>query len=343
MKRGNQHRRMPKALRGILTGLLAILAVVLVWALAHQLLSIGIKAIPGRLGTEVLVNGKGMNVYACGGGERTIVLMPGLGTAAPILDFEPLTQRLAKQNRVVVVEPFGYGWSDCSDKERSVGTIVEELRAALTEAGESAPYVLMPHSISGIYAAWYAAHYPEEVAAIIGIDCTLPRQTAYFDGAAPGVPGIAKLANPLGLARLLCLVSPETLISSNSAGAYPAENLRLQKKLASARGYNRNVIDEMNRVGANIEETKDIVFNPKLPLLFITRPDSDRASRADGKTIVGFYETYITNPDCQQVTTYSAQHYMHWTRSEEIARAAETFLSTHPAESCGFDGALETK
>ena len=326
-------RVVSKAPRMIVTVLLCILAVMLIWALAHQLLSIRIETGRDRMGTEVTVDGKGMHVYACGSGDKTIVMMPGLGTAAPVLDFEPLAQRLAAQYRVVIAEPFGYGWSDLTDKERSVENMVEELRAALRDAGEVAPYVLMPHSVSGVYAAWYAAHYPDEVAAIIGIDCTLPRQVAYFDGAAPSVPGIAKLVNPLGLARLLCLISPETFISSNSAGTYSAENLRLQKLVASARGYNRNMIDEMNMVDANTEATKDIVFDAKLPLLFITRPDSGRTGRTDGKTIIGFYETYIVNPECQKVITYDAGHYMHWTRSEEIAQATEAFLTAHLAKS----------
>ena len=289
MGQGNQARRLPKALRVVFMIILIIFILILLWAGAHQILSIGMGTGQNRLGTEIPVKGKGMNVYACGSGEQTIVLMPGLGTAAPVLDFEPLTQRLAAQYRAVVAEPFGYGWSDRTDEERSVENIVEELRLALAESGESAPYVLMPHSVSGVYATWYAAHYPGEVAAIIGIDCTLPRQTSYFDGTAPHVPGIAKLANPLGLVRLLCLVSPETLISSNSANAYTAENLQLQKKIASVQGYNRNIIDEMNAIGMNIEKTKDIAFDASLPLLFITRPDSDRISRDDGKTIEGFY------------------------------------------------------
>lgn len=331
MESHKQQHRLSKAPRIMLRVLLILLAVLLAWALLHQLLSIGVRNNAERIGTETQVRGKDMNVYACGSGTRTIVLMPGLGTAAPVLDFAPLTEKLSAHNRVVVAEPFGYGWSAMTDEERSVENIVEELRTALAEAGETPPYVLMPHSVSGIYATWYAAQYPEEVAAIIGIDCTLPRQTAYFDGAAPSIPGIAALANPLGLVRLVCLISPETLISSNRGGAYSAENLRLQKRLASATGYNRTVIHECNALEANIEQTKDLTFRPDLPLLFITRPDSDRVARADGKTTLGFYETYLTNPTCQKIRTFSAGHYMHWTRSAEIAEAADAFLMDLPA------------
>lgn len=54
----------------------------------------------------------------------TIVLLPGLGTAAPILDFMPLATELSKTNRVVIVKPFGYGWSDITNDERTLQKFV---------------------------------------------------------------------------------------------------------------------------------------------------------------------------------------------------------------------------
>jgi len=44
------------------------------------------------LGQLVEVDGKNMHVYTKGDGENTIVLLSGLGTAAPVLDFEPLSK-----------------------------------------------------------------------------------------------------------------------------------------------------------------------------------------------------------------------------------------------------------
>ncbi|MEK5325979.1 alpha/beta fold hydrolase [Aeribacillus sp. FSL M8-0254] len=68
-----------------------------------------------------------MHVYTKGDGENTIVLLSGLGTAAPVLDFEPLVNELAKNHKVVVVESFRYGWSNVTNKERTVENIVEEI------------------------------------------------------------------------------------------------------------------------------------------------------------------------------------------------------------------------
>lgn len=78
-----------------------------------------------------------------------------------------LIEELKNNFKVVVVEPFGYGFSDETSKERSVENIISETRMTLKEANIDGPYILMPHSISGVYAEYYASIYPEEVEAIL--------------------------------------------------------------------------------------------------------------------------------------------------------------------------------
>ena len=144
-----------------------------------------------------------MHVYTKGNGNHTIVLMSGLGTVTPTLDFEPLINEMAKNNKVVVVEPFGYGWSDITNKERTVENIVEEIRTALEKLNIQGPYILMPHSISGIYSMYYANTYPDEIKAVIGIDPTLPKALEYFGETAPTMPKYFSYVAPTGIARLV--------------------------------------------------------------------------------------------------------------------------------------------
>lgn len=321
---------MKKTFAILRTILIVILAIIVLWAVVHHILIRTESDNINQLGEYVTVDGKNMNIYATGEGAHTIVLMPGWGTTAPILDFEPLTNQLKESCRVVIVEPFGYGWSDNTDRERSVENIIEELRTALKESGENAPYVLMPHSISGIYAAWYANKYPEEVEAIVGIDCALPRQTEFFEDENPHVPGIAKIANPIGLQRLLCMIYPASLISDNSKGVYTDENLTEQKLLSNKVGFNTTVINEGNAIEENIRNTIDLKFDENLPILFFTR---NIAGVDQGKTRKDFYETYITNHEIQSVTELDSGHYMHWKKSQEIADITMQFL-----ENCNSGG-----
>ncbi|MED1438970.1 alpha/beta hydrolase [Aeribacillus composti] len=152
-----------------------------------------------------------MHVYTKGDGENTIVLLSGLGTAAPVLDFEPLVNELAKNHKVVVVESFRYGWSNVTNKERTVENIVEEIRTALKSNIEG-PYILMPHSIYGIYSMYYANAYPDEVKAVIGIDFTLPQALEYFGESAPTMSEYMRYVSPTGIARLALYIIPDDFL-----------------------------------------------------------------------------------------------------------------------------------
>jgi pimeloyl-ACP methyl ester carboxylesterase len=131
---------------------------------------------PGQL---VAVNDHRLHVYAEGEGDRTLVFLAGGGTTAPALDFRGLYRQLSGDYRTVVVERAGYGWSDDSGgASRDVETVLQETRSALEAAGESPPYVLLPHSMSGLEALLWADRYPDEVTAIVGLD---PATPAFYD------------------------------------------------------------------------------------------------------------------------------------------------------------------
>ena len=137
-----------------------------------------IPKIQAAYGKAVKVNGKKMTVEIAGlQAEETpvIVLLPGLGSPSPVLEFRPLAEELGKTCKVITMEPFGYGLSDPADTERSIENIVEELHACLEKIGVRR-YYLMAHSISGLYSLYYANTYPEEVRGFIGIDSSVPKQ-----------------------------------------------------------------------------------------------------------------------------------------------------------------------
>ena len=59
---------------------------------------------------------------------------------------------------------------------RTGAVIVAELHAVLKKAGVQPPYVLVGHSLGGLYMSLYARTYPEEVAGLILMDSTHPEQ-----------------------------------------------------------------------------------------------------------------------------------------------------------------------
>ena len=158
--------------------ILIIIAVIVLFVIIslvrHKICSSREKDLLTPLGELVEVNGHNMSVYTEGEGDKTLVFMSGGGTCSPILDFKSLYSLLSDEYKIVVVEKFGYGFSDVVDEKRDIDTILSETRTALDKAGIKGPYVLCPHSMSGLEALYWAQKYPDEVEAIIGLDMAVP-------------------------------------------------------------------------------------------------------------------------------------------------------------------------
>lgn len=320
---------MKKVLKLTRTVLFILILAFVAGIILHQLFIVIEKKQNPSIGQYVDIDGKKMSLYSIGSGEHTIIMLPGLGTTSPILDFMPLAEELSKDNHVVIVEPFGYGWSDITSKERTIKNEVTEIHAALKAADIQGPYILMPHSISGLHSIYYANTYPDEVSGIIGIDCTLPRMPEYFEEDIPSkMPSaVGQLAN-LGVMRLLTLIAPDNFISDNSKGFYSDENLALQRHISSWKANNSNMIDQMNHISDSIAKTHDMTFSSDLPLLFFTTDENDKTPRADGKTNVSFYESYLTNPSIQKVIPLNGSHYLHWSCKDEMCKQIKIMLNS---------------
>lgn len=134
-------------------------------------------------GMLIGVDGHKIHIYAEGekGNKPTLIFMSGSGTVAPVYDFKSLYSILSDEYRIVVVEKAGYGYSEICEVERNIDTMLSEVRQGLSLAGESGPYVLLPHSMSGLEAVYWAQLYPGELTAIIGLDMAVPESYEYFN------------------------------------------------------------------------------------------------------------------------------------------------------------------
>lgn len=215
-------KRTPLRIIGrVLLVLLAILAVFLiVMTIYNQIMLKKNKELyETPLGQLVEVDGHNMSIYTEGEGDHTLVFLSGWGTPSPILDFKALYSRLSDENRIAVVEKFGYGFSDEIDDERDIDTILRQDREALEKAGVEGPYILCPHSFSGHEATLWAQKYPDEVEAIVGLDCCTPNcESEETLRSNDKIMGFAKFANRAlrytGLVRLGNLDMSGTLTDS---------------------------------------------------------------------------------------------------------------------------------
>lgn len=86
----------------------------------------------------------------------------------------------------------GYANSGTTEAPRDGSTIVEQLRQVLKQKGLAPPYVLVGHSMGGLYMQLFARRYPDEVAGIVLLDSLMPRMVKKPEGF-PLTTRIAKL------------------------------------------------------------------------------------------------------------------------------------------------------
>lgn len=143
-----------KFLKIISVILISLILILLLSTLVNQILFKVEKNKYSIYGQYVKVNNKEMYLSVLGEGENTIVILPGSGCVGSTILYRPLAKKLAENNSVIIVEYFGYGFSDDTDKERTTKNIVEETRLALKQVCSKEQYILMPHSMSGVYSLY---------------------------------------------------------------------------------------------------------------------------------------------------------------------------------------------
>jgi pimeloyl-ACP methyl ester carboxylesterase len=164
---------------------------------------------PGEL---VNVGGYQLHIYCTGhkqgDGSPTVVLEAAQG--GNWLDWSPVQDKIAAFAHVCAYDRAGCGWSDALPSPRHSSQVAESLHTLLHNAGVEGPYVLVGHSIGGIYVRAFANRAPDEVAGIVLVDSShelqaqrLPPEFLALDAADAWMLPACRLAAPIGLVRLL--------------------------------------------------------------------------------------------------------------------------------------------
>lgn len=114
-----------------------------------------------------------LEYYISGDGKPSIVLING--GSGPIEGWMRILPELSKSSSVFSYNRFGVDRSDKPKEAQDGITIVETLREALTIMGFKPPILLVGHSLGGLYANLFARLYPNEVAGVIFLESSHPK------------------------------------------------------------------------------------------------------------------------------------------------------------------------
>jgi pimeloyl-ACP methyl ester carboxylesterase len=110
----------------------------------------------------------------------TVILESGLGDTIEV--WNAIQPRIAAGCiRTVAYNRAGYDGSDPAEGPRDASTVVEELRAELKRRNLNPPYILVGHSLGGLYMQYFARNFPTEVGGLVLIDSTHWNQGMHLD------------------------------------------------------------------------------------------------------------------------------------------------------------------
>lgn len=296
---------------------LSVVALVAVSTLSNAALGAFEKANTDRYGERVGIAGGQVNVSVSGDGDRTVVLFGGYGTASPVLDFSPLVDELDDTYTVVVVERFGYGYSDLEVTGRTVENVSVELHETLATLHVT-DCVLVAHSVSAIYGLDYVNRFPGEVSALVTIDGTVPEDFAV----APAIGVGQRLMSVTGWVRWMTMLDPTLTAPAAPAGVYSDRALE-QIRLMTIWNYaNPAMIDESVRSAANLSAVATLTYPPDLPVLaFVSQQLVDANPRWRPA-----HQQQLDSVRRGELVVLDGGHYLHWTHSQHITESLTASL-----------------
>ncbi|MGH8214600.1 MAG: alpha/beta hydrolase [Rhodanobacteraceae bacterium] len=109
-----------------------------------------------------------MNIYCIGHGSPTVIFEAGLGDQ--IRAWAMVQTAIAKTTRACSYDRAGLGFSDPSGRPGTAANAVDDLHRLLIATSIETPYILVGHSLGGMYAQLFADRYLADVAGMVLVD-----------------------------------------------------------------------------------------------------------------------------------------------------------------------------
>lgn len=305
------------------------------------------------VGNSITIESKKLNMFSYGNlsSKETVVFMHGLGIGDTTISTRPMLDEFTEDYNVCILDRYGNGMSDDSSDIQSVDNIINEYRTALNYNGNKAPYVLIAHSISGIYATYWAQKYPEEIKSIIYLDADPAK--CFVEEGEPNkitlfISKIGANVASLGLQRF-CL-GEEFIIGEDENKNFSQKQKRLRTYLiykntyseathSEFKSYYKNAkcvfeqkakinIPKLHIVADNMSgDYYDKVYSKQLDERFKGKTEEIEAYLVNQKKLMAKKIEYM-NEEKSSVTRISGPHCIYEYKPKEVANIILAFLET---------------
>lgn len=271
------------------------------------------------------IDGYNIATQLLGEGENLIVLLHGGGILSPIMEFKAISELLAQNFKVLVIECFGYGLSDNINKERTIENITDEIHRVLS-AYQFKKYIIIGHSIAGVYSLFYTNKYPEEVIAFIGIDTSVPKQNEYLNLQFLNVFA-ARVTRFLRKSKLQSILAKkETMfLPKINTVSWTEDEILLFKELYINKSANDTVLNELQNSTRNFNLSNNMLFPIEIPVLFFLSAQSCKQIKAWEELHYNILQEHTRS----KIVVYEGNHFLHYSHPKEIVTEIRTWLS-HP-------------
>jgi pimeloyl-ACP methyl ester carboxylesterase len=238
---------MKRRIRRILLGLTLLAAVIAIAGGVYESLARRRAArefpAPGKLVN--VGDGRRIQIDCRGSGSPTVVLESGLDHFGS-LSWAPVHDSIARTTRVCAYSRAGIMWSEAGSLPFDSGLMADDLRTALTGAGERPPWVMVGHSMGGPYALAFTGRYGGEVAGLVFVDASHPDQMRQSGSPPPfrqrvrsvGINVAGPVLLRLGAGRL---VPVNNTPPAKAPGMVAAHRAYFPKSVATLIGENRAI------------------------------------------------------------------------------------------------------
>ncbi len=275
-------------------------------------------------GNLVSVGDYSLNVYQCGkeNGDHRIVCLSGFTDGEAFLAWREMTKEVEKNNELYFVDRAGYGLSEDTKNDMTVEYVVEDYRKALKKAGVQAPYVLLGHSLGGVYSTYWESTYPDEIEGVVildGVPAYPIEEEQYSDW--DFFPGWLHAAGKLGVIRAMIKNIYNEDEDDETLALIDEEHRDIAWGMLAKTLGSKACDSEEKLFGPNIRKTWDGLKKNDIPKIYVAATTNKNKDEFPAK-----YEPYMEKLGNCQVIECAGWHEIYLDKPKECSDILTKFM-----------------